>query len=107
MHERIALRLDQMLDEGFVAEVEQLFARGDLNLEMPAIRSVGYRQVWEYLLGRFTYEEMRERAVIATRQLAKRQLTWLRSWPDVVWFDSEASDVDMQVRKCVADILLP
>jgi len=105
LHERIAKRFDQMLEAGLVEEVKHLFARGDLNLEMPAIRSVGYRQVWEYLLGHYTYEETRERAIIATRQLAKRQLTWLRSWPDVMWFDSEASDVYAQVQTVVADVL--
>ena len=90
LHERIARRFAHMLGEGFVAEVEKLFARGDLNLQTPAMRSVGYRQVWEYLQGDLTFDEMREKGIIATRQLAKRQLTWLRSWPNVTWFNSES-----------------
>ncbi len=89
LHERIAQRFHQMLDEGFLAEVEQLFQRGDLHAGLPAIRSVGYRQAWEYLSGSMSYAEMVDRGIIATRQLAKRQLTWLRSWPDVQWFESE------------------
>jgi tRNA dimethylallyltransferase len=97
LHERIALRFKDMLAHGFVEEVQRLMARGDLDLETPAIRSVGYRQVWEYLQGKLTWDEMQERGIIATRQLAKRQLTWLRSWPDCVWFDSEASDIATNV----------
>lgn len=89
LHERIAKRFHTMLEEGFLDEVRQLFVRENLTLEMPSIRSVGYRQAWEFLAGRLSYEEMIEKGIAATRQLAKRQLTWLRSWPDVVWFDSE------------------
>ncbi len=97
LHERIAARFVQMLKEGLIDEVEKLRARGDLTLDMPAMRAVGYRQVWEYLSGQYTYEAMQERGIIATRQLAKRQLTWLRSWPNVKWFDSEASHLYEQV----------
>jgi tRNA dimethylallyltransferase len=75
----LAQRFDAMLDAGLLAEVQALRARGDLRPELPALRSVGYRQLWEHLEGRCTLAEARERAVIATRQLAKRQLTWLRS----------------------------
>lgn len=89
LHERIALRFKKMLEIGFIDEVKKLFARGDLNLDMPSIRSVGYRQVWEFLLGNYSYDEMQEKGIIATRQLAKRQLTWLRSWPDVIYFDGK------------------
>ena len=60
-----------------------------MNLDVPAMRAVGYRQVWQYLDGALTYDEMIAKALAATRQLAKRQLTWLRSWPDLTWFDSE------------------
>ncbi len=70
-----------MLAEGFIAEVETLRARGDLNKDLPAIRSVGYRQVWEYLDGEYDYDTMVAKGQAATRQLAKRQLTWLRNWP--------------------------
>lgn len=89
LHQRIAERFDKMLAEGLIEEVKKLIARGDLDLNTPAIRCVGYRQVWEYLQGNLSYEEMRERGIIATRQLAKRQLTWIRSWPLVNGFDSE------------------
>lgn len=101
LHERIAIRFRHMLENGLIDEVKKLQARGDLTLEMPAIRSVGYRQVWEYLLGQSTFDEMEARGIIATRQLAKRQLTWLRSWPDVVWFDSEAVDLYQQVAEFI------
>src|SRR5690554_7685953 len=73
LHERIALRFQQMMEQGFLAEVEALHARGDLDVSMPSIRAVGYRQAWDYLEGRLSLEEMVERGVIATRQLAKRQ----------------------------------
>lgn len=101
LHARIAERFKQMLAAGFIDEVKQLYARADLNLETPAVRSVGYRQAWEYLAGQCSYAEMEERAIAATRQLAKRQLTWLRSWPQAVWFDSEAPDVAKQVEKYI------
>ncbi len=97
LHERIRQRFLQMLASGLIDEVKALFSRDNLTLSTPAIRSVGYRQVWEYLQGKLTFDEMREKAIIATRQLAKRQLTWLRTWPDVVWFDSEATDLFAQV----------
>ncbi|MDO8415287.1 MAG: tRNA (adenosine(37)-N6)-dimethylallyltransferase MiaA [Agitococcus sp.] len=79
LHERIEKRFDLMLANGFVDEVRALKSRGDLHLELPAIRSVGYRQVWEYLDGVYDAKEMRYRGIVATRQLAKRQHTWLRS----------------------------
>jgi tRNA dimethylallyltransferase len=90
LHARIALRFQQMLDTGFIEEVQQLYVRGDLSPALPSIRSVGYRQAWDYLSGQITYDEMRDKAIAATRQLAKRQLTWLRSWPEVTWFDGES-----------------
>lgn len=105
LHARIADRFHQMLQEGFIEEVRHLFARTDLNLETPAMRSVGYRQVWEYLEGKLSFEQMCEKAIIATRQLAKRQLTWLRHWPDVTWFDSEAFDLHQQVIVYLKNIL--
>ncbi len=85
LHLRIEKRFRQMLENGFLAEVETLYQRADLNSELPAIRAVGYRQVWDYLDGKLDYKEMMERGVIATRQLAKRQYTWLRSWQDLQW----------------------
>jgi tRNA dimethylallyltransferase len=72
-----------MLKDGLVDEVSSLRARMDLDSDMPAIRSVGYRQVWEYLDGKYDYAAMIDKAIAATRQLAKRQYTWLRSWPDL------------------------
>ena len=88
LHERIALRFRLMLEAGFLDEARALFQRGDLNTSMPAVRSVGYRQAWSYLEGELSYDDMVEKGIIATRQLAKRQLTWLRSWPDVHWLDT-------------------
>ncbi|MBO1255793.1 tRNA (adenosine(37)-N6)-dimethylallyltransferase MiaA [Alteromonas sp. 5E99-2] len=88
LHERIAKRFHIMLEQGLVQEVEKLFARPDLNRNMAAIRSVGYRQVWEYLEGSLNETEMAERGIIATRQLAKRQLTWLRGWSSLTWLDT-------------------
>ncbi|OIM99227.1 tRNA (adenosine(37)-N6)-dimethylallyltransferase MiaA [Idiomarina sp. MD25a] len=98
LHERIARRFEQMLAEGFQHEVEALFERKDLHSDLPSIRSVGYRQMWQYLSGELKYQEMKERGIIATRQLAKRQLTWLRGWPDVYWLDTFAHDKLDQVR---------
>lgn len=79
--QRIADRFEMMLAQGLIEEVEQLRARGDLHLDLPSMRCVGYRQVWQYLEGALNRTELVERGVIATRQLAKRQLTWLRSMP--------------------------
>lgn len=79
LHERIAVRFDTMLAAGFLDEVRKLRSRGDLHADLPAIRAVGYRQAWEHLDGRTDSAEFRERAIFATRQLAKRQITWLRS----------------------------
>ncbi|WP_440778648.1 tRNA (adenosine(37)-N6)-dimethylallyltransferase MiaA [Pseudomonas syringae] len=92
LHQRIALRFEQMLDQGFLDEVLALRSRGDLHAGLPSIRAVGYRQVWDHLDGKLTREEMQERGIIATRQLAKRQFTWLHSWDDLHWLDSLASD---------------
>ena len=92
LHERIARRFDDMLALGFLDEVEALLARWDLTREHPAMRSVGYRQALDYREGMCDYSAFRERGIAATRQLAKRQLTWLRSWPDAHYFDPEKPD---------------
>ncbi len=92
LHDRIALRFVQMLEQGFLDEVLALRSRTDLHAGLPAIRAVGYRQVWDHLDGKLTREEMQERGIIATRQLAKRQFTWLRSWENLYWLDSLARD---------------
>lgn len=83
LHLQIADRFEQMLKDGLVKEVETLYQRGDLSPALPSIKSVGYRQVWQYLSGEIDYDAMVEKGIIATRQLAKRQFTWLRSWPDL------------------------
>jgi tRNA dimethylallyltransferase len=80
LHERIALRFNKMMAAGLVDEVRVLYDRGDLHVDLPAIRAVGYRQVWDFIEGRLSQDEMLERGIIATRQLAKRQFTWLRGW---------------------------
>jgi tRNA dimethylallyltransferase len=104
LHERIAQRFRQMLQSGLVDEVQALYQRGDLSLETPAMRSVGYRQVWQYLSGQLPYQEMLEKGIIATRQLAKRQLTWLRSMPDMNNIDFLNKDLDEKVLKILAKI---
>lgn len=104
LHVRIAERFKQMLAHGLLEEVKNLIARGDLSLELPSMRSVGYRQVWEYLHGALDFTNLTERGIIATRQLAKRQLTWLRSWPNGIWFDSETQDLLVQIKKFLATI---
>ena len=81
LHERIEARFLGMLEQGFIEEVEQLKARPDLNLSLPSMRCVGYRQLWQYLDGELTRRQMIDRGVAATRQLAKRQITWLRKQP--------------------------
>ncbi|HEN3579225.1 TPA: tRNA (adenosine(37)-N6)-dimethylallyltransferase MiaA [Yersinia enterocolitica] len=101
LHQRIELRFHQMLDAGFETEARALFDRGDLHTDMPAIRCVGYRQMWSYLSGEIDYDDMVYRGICATRQLAKRQMTWLRGWGSVQWLDSdkpgEALDSVIQV----------
>ena len=85
LHRRIALRFEQMMAAGFLEEVRSLHQRQDLHPALPALRAVGYRQLWQYLEGECSLEVAIERGVAATRQLAKRQLTWLRKWPDLEW----------------------
>ena len=93
LHERIAARFQQMLADGLLGEVKTLFDRRELSAELPAMRAVGYRQVWRYLSGQLEYEAMIEQAIIATRQYAKRQLTWLRGEPDLQVLAAEDSRV--------------
>jgi tRNA dimethylallyltransferase len=89
LHERIAQRYQQMIALGFEQEVIKLKSRDDLHQNLPAIRCVGYRQMWQYLDGKFDHDEMIFRGVCATRQLAKRQLTWLRNWPQLHWLTTD------------------
>ena len=88
LHERIRLRFLKMLEAGFVDEVRALMIRDDLHPDLPSMRCVGYRQGWAHLAGNYDYDTMVDKGVAATRQLAKRQLTWLRKWSDVDWLDS-------------------
>ena len=99
LHERIARRFRTMMEQGFLAEVEALYNRGDLDLETPSVRTVGYRQLWQYVSGQCSLEESIERGIIATRQLAKRQLTWLRGDETFNQFDSTAPDLVSRVLK--------
>lgn len=105
LHQRIARRFEAMLRAGFVEEVEALRRRGDLHPELPALRAVGYRQVWEYLDGKSTRDEMVQRGVAATRQLAKRQITWLRAEPALQPLAPAAADVAQRLRGRVQEWL--
>lgn len=89
LHLRIEQRFHKMIELGFQQEVEKLYRRADLNENLPSIRCVGYRQMWEYLRGDYDHDEMVFRGICATRQLAKRQITWLRGWTSPIqWLDS-------------------
>lgn len=102
LHHRIDRRFERMVEQGFISEVERLVARGDLNPDMPSMRSVGYRQVWSWLRGECSRDEMIARGQAATRQLAKRQMTWLRSERHAVWLD-EDGDVVAQALQYITD----
>ena len=91
LHQRIALRFEQMMAAGLLEEVAGLYRRGDLTPDLPAIRAVGYRQLWQHLAGECSLEAAVGNAIAATRQLAKRQLTWLRKWPDLNWIYTDAA----------------
>lgn len=93
LRERAALRFDQMIKEGFMVEIQHLFDRRDLNSDLPSMRCVGYRQAWSYLNGNIDFNEMKNRAIVATRQLAKRQMTWLRSEKEVSRYDAQYYDL--------------
>lgn len=105
LHRRIALRFDQMLADGFLDEVRRLMADPRLHPDLPAIRSVGYRQAWQHLLGRSDAKAFREQAIAATRQLAKRQLTWFRGSASSRWFDPQAEKDELDY--CVREFLSP
>ncbi|MDJ0739509.1 MAG: tRNA (adenosine(37)-N6)-dimethylallyltransferase MiaA [Gammaproteobacteria bacterium] len=98
LHERIDRRFVAMLEHGLVDEVADLVARGDLTPELPSMRSVGYRQVWEWLRGECSRDDMVARAQAATRQLAKRQYTWLRSEPAAHWLDPDADPLPQALQ---------
>jgi tRNA dimethylallyltransferase len=98
LHQRIAARFDAMLEQGLVAEVEALRARYALAPNLPSMRCVGYRQAWQYLDGEMDFATLRDKGIFATRQLAKRQLTWLRGMENVSEFDCLADDLATRVR---------
>lgn len=101
LHKRIEKRFDQMLDAGFLEEVERLYRQPEITADMSSMRCVGYRQAWDYLDEKLSFHEMRERGIIATRQLAKRQLTWLRSWPNLYQLDTNDTKVLAKALKIV------
>ncbi len=107
LHARIAERFDAMLAAGFLDEVHRLRLRGDLAADLPALRAVGYRQAWEHLEGASDAPTFRERAIFATRQLAKRQTTWLRGELDARWFDPDAAESAAAVVTAVGAFLAP
>jgi tRNA dimethylallyltransferase len=104
LHERIAQRFDQMLSEGLMDEVHALRSRGDLHADLPSMRCVGYRQAWEALEGVWPLAELRDKGIFATRQLAKRQITWLRSMPERIQIECDSSDALTDVLKCVRNL---
>lgn len=106
LHERIAARFNGMIETGFLREVQSLYDRKDLHIDLPAIKSVGYRQAWQYLAGEISYEEMVEKGIVATRQLAKRQLTWLRSWQNINWVYTHSKEgKELKINEIVAQAL--
>jgi tRNA dimethylallyltransferase len=102
LHQRIEQRFDQMMQDGFLDEMKHLHGRSDLHADLPSMRAVGYRQAWSYLEGDCTFEQMRSKAIAATRQLAKRQLTWLRRETACIWYDLHA---DNRVQEEVLQVL--
>ena len=97
LHQRIEKRFDLMIEAGFIDEIKALYARSDLNADLPSMRAVGYRQAWDWLDGKYSFDQVREKAIIATRQLAKRQLTWLRQESASVWYDLQADGAKVEV----------
>ncbi|MGD8357025.1 MAG: tRNA (adenosine(37)-N6)-dimethylallyltransferase MiaA [Lysobacterales bacterium] len=105
LHQRIEQRFLEMLDEGFLDEVRALRARGDLDRDLPSMRCVGYRQAWSHLEGETSRDEMVRKAIVATRQLAKRQITWLRQERGALWYDSTEDTAMNFVMQEVAKFL--
>ena len=101
LHQRIAQRFTQMLEQGFEQEVRELMKTPGFSPALPAMRSVGYRQMINHLLGEISYEEMCDKAVAATRQLAKRQFTWLRKETEAHWLDDEVTDLAGSATKII------
>lgn len=105
LHERIALRFDAMLQQGFVAEVDGLLKKWGLSSTCPAMQCAGYRQIYEYLAGRYDSTEMQQRGIAATRQLAKRQITWLRQWPQEERYPAEDRSTSRHIMAKIAEII--
>jgi tRNA dimethylallyltransferase len=105
LYAAIERRFENMMRQGFLEEVRRLYERGDLDPDLPALRSVGYRQLWEHLSGKDALESAMRRAVIATRHLARRQLIWLRSEPDLTWIDALESSAAAQMDRSLSRIL--
>ncbi len=105
LHQKISQRFDSMLEQGFINEVRQLKSNPDLSLNLPSMRCVGYRQAWEYLEQKYDFETMKDKACAATRQLAKRQITWLRKQQNAQWFDSDQLEIE-QVYQYIKSKLL-
>ena len=103
LHTKIEMRFKAMLDAGFVEEVRNLYERGDLSPEHPSMRAVGYRQLWRYLTGQIGLNDATNQAIAATRQLAKRQMTWLRRRTDARWLDSMRPDVARAILEALSE----
>ena len=104
LHQRIEKRVDLMLEAGFVEEVRGLYQRGDLNLDLPSMRAVGYRQMWAHVRGEYDLAKARQRCIEVTRQLAKRQLTWLRKWPELQWIYTDQSGAAAASVEALAEL---
>lgn len=105
LHERIEKRFDSMLLDGFIEEVQQLQEKWHVQINLPSMRCVGYRQILEYLQGHYDYETMRAKGIAATRQLAKRQLTWLRHWDEALFYDSQKKSFNIDIIAKIKEIL--
>ena len=105
LHQRIEQRWDSMMEEGFMQEMQALYDRGDLDPNLPSMRCVGYRQAWAHIAGEYDGSTLREKAIAATRQLAKRQLTWLRQETDALWYDPTVENAQSSVFREVEKFL--
>lgn len=105
LHSRIEKRFHNMLESGFIDEMKRLHTRGDLHADMPSMRCVGYRQAWSWLEGEIDRQEMTEKTLAATRQLAKRQLTWLRQDSEALWYDLDLDSARVSVQETIAGFL--
>ena len=105
LHQRIALRYDCMIADGFIEEVRNLRKIPGINVNLPSMRCVGYRQAWDYLDGKCTSEEFRERGIAATRQLAKRQMTWMRSMKDTIFLDPDSAEARTTLVRSAKDLI--